>query len=197
MDLLILEQDPDTYGPYRGVNRLGPPYINALGRDAEVNQVFYWYLHATSKSEGVRDLARALEIVSLYRRVAPAVHLEIIEVTTGPLALPEVGRELLGYDIAEAGGYGISLVQDCLSEWSVEEHGGKWWICDDPTAASPLDHLWSVYFRERLNEHGLLPDFATAAFCLACDQTLHSIAMVCEVFVNPTVIGLWSVPTDE
>jgi hypothetical protein len=175
------------------MERTDPPYVDGLGDDAAVNQAFFGYLDATADSRGMHDLAKAREIMALYRRFAPAVQLDLVEATFSLSSRPETGGSLLGYDIC-VGGFGISVIASCLLGWQPGSSASPY----PPNPTTPLDRLWHEHFRMALNEYLLFPDYGTAEFCLACLRTLQTFtANLCEsneAIADMVVVGLWLVP---
>lgn len=196
MDLVILQREyKNLRQEYRGLRRPGPPYLDDLPRDSELNKAFYWYVHATSGFEGIHDLERAREIVSLYHQHTPDVVLEILEITKDRAIGADSGGYLLGYDAAERG-FGLSIIERCLPIWTSPDLYENLTINPDDKI-SPLDELWVKYFIGRLNKHLLFPDYDTASFCLSCLRRIHEfIPNYCEsdkAIEDMEVVGLWSV----
>jgi hypothetical protein len=92
---------------YRGTDRITPYYVDGLPDDHPVNQAFFWYCDEGGELGVVHDLARARNLVELYRALETSQYFEIIQLvdwSEGDLDL----EKLLGYDLSA--GYNYSLL---------------------------------------------------------------------------------------
>jgi hypothetical protein len=148
---------------YRGTYREAPPHADVLPEDSEYNRLFAWYCESEYQS-GVEDPARARRLLGLVRVQVGRRDFEMIEV--GPVGYtPKVGCDLLGYDLSSAFSYS-------LLSWGLELRQAKQ-APQLPTAIRDLCVLVEAHFKPLLNEHGLLPDEHSAAFCLRSMMALQ------------------------
>jgi hypothetical protein len=195
MDLALLRRGEDRDGfAYRGVNRECPIYIESLPDDHEVNQAFYWFCEAEGDGNFVHDLAKAREIVQVYKTVVPPINYEIIELTAGDAQPSSADGEFLGYDLSA--GYWLSLIRDgLLFAWSDLPSAD-----DDETFRTilPLFRLVVLHFRQALNNNGLFSDYSRAKFCLECMMALQKIRPNLwegdDIVFD--VVGLWRLPDE-
>jgi hypothetical protein len=192
MDILILGKPYETLSPrYRGTNRFGPVYIETLPEDHPANQLFDWYCSGWYEEGVVHDLAIARQLVEAQIAVNPSQPFEIVEVTTDNRP-PALGGQLLGYDISA--GYGYSLLETGLRELGRNAPG------DDAMLRllQPIFILLKEHFQPRLNENGLLAEYAAAKLCLDCMMALQQLRP--GLWENESivfdVVGVWLVSVE-
>jgi hypothetical protein len=174
---------------YRGTDRNGPIYCDALPQNHEINKLFDWYLEET-ESGFLQDLARARRYVALCNQHFPGKQFELIEVTDGKTT-PTCGAQLLGFDIS-FGGVGDSLIFLALLA------GPAPTLPEEPIEL--LSDLIRRYFFPKLNEFGLFPKFEDAAHCRRAMIALQSFhpnlyeGGDLEVFI---VTGVYLVPQSD
>ncbi len=194
MDLLVLGESL-RHPRYRGTERDCPYYVDSLPKTHPANRAFLWYVNNQEGDDAsgiVHDLAKARALIEEYAKLAPAQGFELVEMTCDD-AEPELGGELLGYDVTEL--YYTSILAAHLPfDPDRHERGIQ---CDESyRAIAPFVRLFKEYFSTHLNEHVLFTDRAMAEFCCDCAATL--IQLYPDVFDMPKeslrVVGLYLVP---
>src|ERR1700682_1447671 len=108
MKILILDGPRDAraakYKSYRGSYRAHPTYCNGFPDEAEINQMFFWFLQEGKESGLVRDLTKAVRYAELLNshlsKFDPQfTGFEVIEATNRGEAA-QAGGQLLGFDLS-------------------------------------------------------------------------------------------------
>lgn len=146
---------------YRGTDRTTPYYDDNVPIDHPANQAFFWYANSEDGEIGiVHDLARAQELVDIYKRLTPPQFFEIVEETLDAQP-PFIGKTRLGYDISTVDG--ISLLSSGLDIDRTDIE-----LAPDDTywTLLPLLTLIKVHFQPLLNSNGLFDTYTDAELCL-------------------------------
>ncbi len=162
MNILIVGKAPDSMpfvSPrYRGICRSSPSYCETQPSDAEINQLFHWYMNEGGQSSVVHDVDKARRYIKLWQEAEPKQEYELIEVVDGT-NLPSVGSIFLGY--------GSSLIQ-----WGLVSYASG------ITVSKPIRHLLDLVnytFAPHLNAQGLFQVFEVASYCLKSMVALQSL----------------------
>jgi hypothetical protein len=148
---------------YRGTDRNGPIYCDALPKEHEVNRLFTWYLQETEQSEFVQDLDTARRYVELCNLHFPTKRFDIIGIAESN-GISDNSAQFLGHDISLDGG--ASLIFLALLEPPGEE------VPKEPIQV--LNHLIRKHFFSKLNEFGLFRTFEDASHCRSAMVALQS-----------------------
>src|SRR4051794_23833127 len=84
---------------YRGTYRQAPAHGDSLPEDSEYNTLFRWYCDAEYEPGGIVDVDRLRRLLKLLERETHRKGFEIIEACHANEP-PNVGGELLGYDLS-------------------------------------------------------------------------------------------------
>lgn len=161
---------------YRGVDRPPPPPVPDIG-GAGVS--FSWYAKEVDQSGGIRDVARATELIDAYGNLNPPIQLQLLEVTAPGEAHSD--GQMLGYDLV-AGSYsllswGLDLGREPKSPLSA---------ADLYHPLRPLLKAAGQHYKGLLNSAILFSDDHVASECLG--------ALMAAQSIRP---GLWGHASDE
>lgn len=213
MKLLILNgpRDPRAaaFSHYRGTYRAHPTYCEALQKDHEINNLFFWFLREGGETGLVHDLTKALRYAELLNmhlsEFNPGfAHFEVIEVTDGDTHGDAKGR-LMGFDLSA--GYNNSLLwwwgqgTEPNAATSVGQTGNTPpGISTFPKPILVLDDLIHRFYAPELNRNGLFKTTATASECL---KAMDALQQLCPNFYEGEdlratfcVVGLYLVSPD-
>ena len=102
MNLLILgkTRHPEYVSlSYRGTSRFNPCYCEGLPEDHPANRAFFWFVDEGGELGVVHDLAKARNLVALYKALDPPQSFEIVEAIVGDEP-PALSGEFLGFDLS-------------------------------------------------------------------------------------------------